>query len=112
MTPQQATQAPSESVLLQRAKQLDMQAIAEMYDRYSPGLFRYAYRLLGESTLAQDCVAETFSRLLGALQKGNGHTGAAAVTRRYARTNGSADVRARVGRCIANAVITMMIFWK
>jgi RNA polymerase sigma-70 factor, ECF subfamily len=72
MTPQQATQAPSESALLQRAKQLDMQAIAEMYDRYSPGLFRYAYRLLGESTLAEDCVAETFSRLLGALQKGNG----------------------------------------
>ena len=46
--------------------------MAEIYDRYSPGLFRYAYRLLGETRLAEDCVAETFSRLLGALQKGNG----------------------------------------
>lgn len=62
----------SEFELLQLVRRLDSQALAQVYDLYSPGLYRYAMRLLGDSNLAEDCVSETFSRLLGALQSGKG----------------------------------------
>jgi RNA polymerase sigma-70 factor, ECF subfamily len=58
--------------LLQRAQAYDDQALAEIYDRWSPGLYRYAMRLLDDADLAEECVAETFQRLLMALQQGNG----------------------------------------
>jgi RNA polymerase sigma-70 factor (ECF subfamily) len=58
--------------LLERAKRWDMQALAEIYDRYSPALYAYAMRLLGDAGLAEDCVAESFSRLLNALKAGGG----------------------------------------
>lgn len=58
--------------LLQRAQKYEMQALAEIYDRWSPALYRYAIRLLGEADLAEECVAETFSRFLVALKQGHG----------------------------------------
>ncbi len=58
--------------LLARAKRLDHQALGEIYDQYSSGIFRYAYRLLGDACQAEDCVAETFSRFLWALNGGHG----------------------------------------
>jgi RNA polymerase sigma-70 factor (ECF subfamily) len=58
--------------LLIQAKQLEPCALAEIYDLYSPRLYRYAFRLLGDDCSAEDCVAETFSRFLQALQKGRG----------------------------------------
>ena len=51
---------------------LDKQALVQLYEDHSPGIFRYAYRMLGDSHLAEDCVAETFSRLLLALKNGQG----------------------------------------
>lgn len=63
---------PDERNLLQRATQLETQALAEVYDTYSPGIYRYAVRLLGDVTLAEDCVAETFTRFLKSLQEGRG----------------------------------------
>jgi RNA polymerase sigma-70 factor (ECF subfamily) len=62
----------NETRLLQGARRLDMLALAEIYDHYSPGLFRYAMRLLGDQQLAEDCVAETFSRFLRVLHAGGG----------------------------------------
>ena len=59
----------SEQELLQRASQLETAALAEIYDLYSPGLYRYAMRLIGDATVAEDCVAETFARFLRSLQK-------------------------------------------
>jgi RNA polymerase sigma-70 factor (ECF subfamily) len=61
-----------EAALLERAKRFDFDVLAEIYDRYSPGLYRYAMRLLGNSDTAEDCVAETFSRFLHVLQGGRG----------------------------------------
>ncbi|MEW6287534.1 MAG: sigma-70 family RNA polymerase sigma factor [Chloroflexota bacterium] len=61
-----------EQSLLQRATQLETQALAEIYDAYSPGIYRYAMRLLGDVTLAEDCVAETFARFLKSLQERRG----------------------------------------
>ncbi len=58
--------------LIERLHHLDEGALGEVYDRYSPELFRYAWRLLGDSDLAEDCVAETFSRFLQALARHNG----------------------------------------
>jgi len=62
----------SEKQLLKLARIFDQDSLAVIYDRYSPKLYRYAVRLLGDETQAEDCVAETFSRFLGALQKGGG----------------------------------------
>ncbi|MBN1304668.1 MAG: sigma-70 family RNA polymerase sigma factor [Anaerolineales bacterium] len=62
----------SESDLLQRARSFDHHALAELYDLYSPGLYRYAMRLLGHQQLSEECVADTFSRLLQALQARKG----------------------------------------
>jgi RNA polymerase sigma-70 factor, ECF subfamily len=62
----------SESDLLQQAKRLEGPALAEIYDCYSPRVYRYAFRLLGDACLAEDCVAETFSRFLQGLRNGQG----------------------------------------
>ena len=61
-----------EQELLRLASQLNTQALAEIYDTHSPGIYRYALRLLGDDTLAEDCVAETFARFLKGLQNRRG----------------------------------------
>jgi len=58
--------------LLRRAQNHEVQALADIYDRWSPALYRYAIRLLGETGLAEECVAETFNRFLAALKHGTG----------------------------------------
>jgi RNA polymerase sigma-70 factor (ECF subfamily) len=58
--------------LLRRAQNHEVQALAEIYDRWSPAIYRYAIRLLGEAGLAEECVADTFSRFLTALKHGDG----------------------------------------
>lgn len=62
----------TEQDLLQRARQFDRQALGEIYDQYSPRLYRYAVRLLRTTDLAEECVAEVFSRFLHALRNGAG----------------------------------------
>ena len=61
-----------ETELIQRAGRFEQAALAEIYDSYSPGVFRYAVRLLGDAHLAEDCVADTFTRYLQALRAGGG----------------------------------------
>lgn len=63
---------PSETELLHQAQNFDSVALAQIYDLYSSDIYRYAMRLLGNTTLAEDCVSETFSRLLHALAAGKG----------------------------------------
>jgi len=58
--------------LLQRARQFDTKALAEIYDEISPGLYAYAYRQLGSDVLAEECVSETFMKLLEAFSKQKG----------------------------------------
>lgn len=62
----------SDSELLSRLARSERQAFAEVYDTFSPSLYRYAYRLLGDVETAEECVAETFSRFLEALRRGKG----------------------------------------
>jgi RNA polymerase sigma-70 factor, ECF subfamily len=61
-----------ETLVLNDPMLLDQQALASIYERYSPPLYRYAVRLLDDRDLAEDCVAETFSRFLRAMKAGNG----------------------------------------
>jgi RNA polymerase sigma-70 factor (ECF subfamily) len=49
---------------------LDKQALLEIYERHSPEIFRYACRMLDDKDLAEDCVADTFLRLLIAVHGG------------------------------------------
>ncbi len=62
----------NDAELLRKVYSFDPAAITEVYDRYSPGIYRYAMRLTGLSDQAEDCVAETFSRFLAAISAGNG----------------------------------------
>lgn len=59
-----------DSALLQQAARFDESALAVIYDRYQGALFRYAYRLLGDEQLAEECTSETFFRFLKILRKG------------------------------------------
>jgi RNA polymerase sigma-70 factor (ECF subfamily) len=43
-----------------------------IYDTYSPRIYRYAWRLLGDENLAEDCTADTFARFLKAVAAGGG----------------------------------------
>lgn len=61
-----------DKTLLSGARRYEEEMLAEIYDRYSPNLYRYAVRQLGEPGLAEECVADTFSRFLGALRGGGG----------------------------------------
>ena len=53
-------------------KAFDEQALTEVYDTYNQEIFRYACALLGSADQAEECVAETFSRLLSALKRSGG----------------------------------------
>jgi RNA polymerase sigma-70 factor (ECF subfamily) len=50
----------------------DRQTLVTIYEQHNAELYRYAYRLLGDSALAEDCVSETFSRFLKAVRDGIG----------------------------------------
>lgn len=58
--------------LLPRARRFDERALTEIYTALNRPLFAYAYRLTGDSTAADDAVAETFRRFLLALRNGGG----------------------------------------
>jgi RNA polymerase sigma-70 factor (ECF subfamily) len=62
----------SDIELVQRAQRYELPALTAIYDRYNQALYYYALRLLGDPAQAEDCVSETFSRLLKALRAGQG----------------------------------------
>ena len=62
----------AERELLQAALHFDQKALAQIYDLYSPELYRYAARFLGDPSVAEDCVADTFSRFLKAIHDRRG----------------------------------------
>lgn len=64
-----------EAILSTEAQRIDKQALVRVYEEYSPGLYRYAYRLLGDQDLAEECVSETFSRFLQVIRRGTSPEG-------------------------------------
>lgn len=61
-----------EKELLEAALEFDLQALGQIYDLYSPDIYRYAVRFLEDASVAEDCVAETFSRFLKAIRARRG----------------------------------------
>src|SRR4030066_1049439 len=61
-----------DKAILERAKRFEAQVLEEIFDTFSPGIFRYAFRLLGDEDLARECMSETFSRFLVALKRESG----------------------------------------
>ena len=59
--------ATNDGRLLERAREYDAQALAEIYDRYAESIYRYAYRYVGDAGLAEDLTSEVFLKLLEAL---------------------------------------------
>ena len=64
--------AKSDDLLLEQARRCDPQALVDAYDRYAAGVYRYLYRLVGDSWTAEDLTSEVFVRLLRSLHKGRG----------------------------------------
>ncbi len=62
----------TERELLRGVRRLSDEALVEAYDRYNVELYAYAMRQLANAGLAEDCVAETYRRLLDAVQRGKG----------------------------------------
>ncbi len=60
----------TDTLSMNRTITLNKQDLTEIYDRYSPDIFRYACRFLDDNELAEDCVSDTFHRLLIAVRGG------------------------------------------
>lgn len=65
-------QVLSDREMICAARKMDPAGLTLIYQTYSPGIHRYAARLLGNADQAEDCVAETFSRFLKAVSQGQG----------------------------------------
>jgi len=52
------------SLTVAQSAVIDKQYLLGIYEQHNLGLYRYAYRLLGDQNLAEECVSETFSRFL------------------------------------------------
>jgi RNA polymerase sigma-70 factor (ECF subfamily) len=50
--------------LIQRAKQGDRAAFAEIYDRHQPAIYRYIFYQVGDVATAEDLTSEVFVRLV------------------------------------------------
>jgi len=55
--------------LLARAREGDGPALGEVYDRFSPAIFRYLFRRTGDAELAADLTAGVFLKVLEAIQR-------------------------------------------
>jgi RNA polymerase sigma-70 factor (ECF subfamily) len=61
-----------DGLLLERAQAFDLDALASIYDKYAPPIYRYIFRYLGDGPLAEDITGEVFARLLDAIERGKG----------------------------------------
>ena len=59
-----------EDSLIQAVQRFEEQALIEVYDRYNSAIYRYASRLTGIPSLAEECVSETFFRFLKSIKQG------------------------------------------
>ena len=64
-----------DDTIVERAQGGDAEAFRELVERYSPKLFRLAWRLTGDETTAEDAVQETFLRAYRSLGRFDGRSG-------------------------------------
>jgi RNA polymerase sigma-70 factor, ECF subfamily len=60
-----------ELILLNRARALDQEALAQIHDTYYTAMYRYIAFRVGDHQTAEDLTSEVFMRLLGALRNRN-----------------------------------------
>lgn len=60
----------AEQALLEKARGMDQEALAAVYDRFADRIYRYLYRRVGDPEVAEDLTAQTFTRMLEALHTG------------------------------------------
>lgn len=58
--------------LMERAQKLDVQALAQIHDRYYPAVYRYVRYRLDNESVVEDLSSEVFLRLLDHLHKQKG----------------------------------------
>jgi RNA polymerase sigma-70 factor (ECF subfamily) len=59
---------PDES-LLERARDFDQGALAEIYDRYADKIYQYIFHRVGSRPVAEDLTADVFVRMLEAIER-------------------------------------------
>ncbi len=62
----------SDTALLEGAKQMDRDALVQIFDTYSPAIYNYAYRLCNDALMADYIVGDVFAKLLEHLSAGRG----------------------------------------
>jgi RNA polymerase sigma-70 factor (ECF subfamily) len=60
----------NENELLTGARELDIDALAQIHDCFYEQIYRYAHYRTGDAQVAEDAASEVFVRLLDALQNG------------------------------------------
>jgi RNA polymerase sigma-70 factor (ECF subfamily) len=65
---ERATNVQDELILLNRARALDPEALAEIHDQYYAPIFRYIAFRVSDHQMAEDLTSEVFTRLLSALR--------------------------------------------
>lgn len=63
----QAVSPDLERATVDRAREGDQQALADLYDWYMPRIYRYVVARVGNTTEAEDLTEEVFLKLLGAI---------------------------------------------
>lgn len=58
--------------LLDAARQMNADALAEIFDSYAPALYKYVLRLCSDPVMADHIVGDVFTKLLGNLSAGKG----------------------------------------
>lgn len=64
----------SDVTLLEAAKLMDRDALVKIFDLYSPAIYNYAFRLSGDSLVADYIVGDVFAKLLEHFSAGKGPT--------------------------------------
>lgn len=60
---------PNDTDLLERLRRGEREALATIYDEYSPAIYRYLYRRVSNARIAEDLTGQTFLKLLEAIHK-------------------------------------------
>lgn len=64
----------TDATLLNAARNMDEDALVEIFDRYASALYNYAYRLCNDPVIADQIVGDVFAKLLEQLSAGHGPT--------------------------------------
>src|SRR5215207_6487625 len=59
-------------ILLDAARNMDRDALIEIFDRYAPALYKYAIRLSSDAVMADQLVGDVFAKLVENLSAGKG----------------------------------------